>query len=322
MSPELSFILLVRNDDKILRRTIKALNHQTFSDFEIVVSDQTFTRYATDLERKLRVDPERLLFTDPVEGGTLWEQMRRAVEATRGEKVIFVSPWMWLENGAARQLVEAMDESQADMVAMRIMERLQGLTVKTISPEDETVTDTVIEGAELREYSRFISERTIISRSIYDKIYRRDLLLEALAVNFPAEEGCDEILNIQYLRHARKVLLLSYKGLNYNWQDTVRQYRYAALDDAKKTYSHKLVCGQNTESIREELRSRLQHHVDALITEHGWTREATVFFLERELRDPLWQEVGVTETAEELTARASSSQRLSSFPRLLKKLLR
>lgn len=322
MNPELSLILPIRNYDKVLRKCITSLNNQTFTDFEVIVSDSSHTNYAKDVERKLHLQEERIRILAPTPGACHWQQMASGVAAARGKYVLFLNPRQWLSPDAAERLTTRMNESGADLVTMQLVKHISALKVKNTPPDDTTPTDTLIFGEELRELTRFIGDGSMISTSMTDKIYRRDLLREALAIKFPGEERCDEILNINYLRHARSVLLLSYRGLNCNWQDTSTEYRYAALEDAKHAYTFKQLCGQDPERISEELRQRLNHHVYSLIVEQGWTRDATVYFLDRELNDPIWREVGVVQSASELLPAVPNKQLKDAISDILKKLLR
>lgn len=321
MTPELSIILPIRQFDNILRKCITSLNNQTFSNFEVIVTETTGDSYAADISRKLHLAEEQLRILPPQKSNRFWDILSASVKNARGKYVLFLNPRQWLKNDTAERLVARMNESGADMVEMRMTKYISGLKIKDTSTDEAVPSDTLINGEQLRELASFIGNGSFITTSITDKIYRRDLLQEALAVNFPGEEFCDEILNINYLRNARSVLILSYSGVNFNWQDTLTDYRFSALEDAKHAYMFKKVCGQDLPLITQELHDRLNRHISALTLEQGWTRQATIYFLERELRNPVWKEIGVTETAEELMPSMAAKPLKESIADLLKKLL-
>ncbi len=323
MGVKVSLILAVRGDDTILRRCITAVNSQTFSDFELILADASYTGYAQALERKLDCYPERVKVVESNPDISPWHHFRKGVEAASGRYVIFLDPSQWLEDETVERLVEAMEGYGAELAEMRTVKCINGVAVRTDNPVPSEVTaDSVISGARLRAMTAYIGRGSYISPSIHDKIYLRELLIDALAPECGCGSRCNELLNIQYLRHTRSVVLLSFAGLNYNWQDQQPVYRYSALADAKAAYRYKSLCGQDITCIREELMGRLERHAHGLIVDNGWTREATLHFLRRELADPFWRQSGIEANADELVEAVVKRDRWHDLAAVLRRLFR
>lgn len=321
--PQVSLILAVRADESILRRCITAVNAQTYADFELVLADASYDGYTKALERKLDCYPDRVRLVESEPDIDVWHQLRRAVEAASGRYIIFLDPAQWLEDDTLAMMVGAMENYEVDMAEMRTVKCINGVAVRTDNPVPSEVTaDTVITGDRLRAMTAYIGRGSYISPSIYDKIYLRELLVEALAPDCGCGSRSDELLNIQYLRHARSVVLLSFAGLNYNWQDQQPVYRYSALDDAKAAFRFKSLCCQDSACIREELKGRLERHAHGLIVDNGWTREATLHFLRRELADPFWRQAAIDVTAEELVEAVVKRDRWHDLATVLSRLFR
>ncbi len=323
MSPTLSLILTIGSNDRLLRRCVNALASQTFEDVELIVADCSFCGYADALRRKLpRVKGNiAVKFIEGSPQTPRWEQLRHAVDAASGTYVIFADPAQWLEPEAAACLVACMQHTGADFAEMRSVGRIKGVPVKNgNSVPDEIAGDALIDNGQLREYSRFIGDGSYITPSINDKIYRRDLLAQVFAVNYPGDVSAAEMVNVQYVRHAASMVFLSYAGLNYNSGDGIAHCDCSALAEAKMAYTHKVLSGQDEACCRGELASRLRRHVRSLIIDGGWTPEAAQFFMQCELADPFWRGAGITVSAAELTDGVDRRERWLDFRRILSRL--
>lgn len=323
MTPALSLILAIGSNDTLLRRCVNALASQTFADAELVVADCSFCGYAEALRRKLPKGEGSIevKFIESSPQTPRWEQLRSAVAEASGTYVIFADPSQWLEQDAAARLVECMQHTGADLAEMRSVGRLTGMPVKNgNSVPDEIDSDALIDGDLLREYARFIGDGSIITSSINDKIYLRELLAEVFAVDYPGDTSAAEMVNVQYMRHAASMVFLSYAGLNYNSSKSIGRCDCSALAETKMAYTHKVLCGQDKDCCRDELLSRLSRYVRSLIIDGGWTPEAAQFFMQRELADPFWRGTGIDVAAAELTDGVDRRERWLDFRRILSRL--
>lgn len=323
MTPALSLILAIGSNDTLLRRCVNALASQTFADAELVVADCSFCGYAEALRRKLPKGEDGIAvkFIAGSPQTPRWEQLRNAVAEASGTYVIFADPSQWLEPDAATRLVECMQRTGADLAEMRSVGRLKGMPVKNgNSVPGEIDSDTLIEGGQLREYYRFIGDGSYITPSINDKVYRRELLVQVFAVDYPGDTSAAEMVNVQYMRHAASMVFLSYAGLNYNSSERIGRCDCSALAEAKTAYTHKVLCGQDKACCRDELAARLRRYVRSLIIDGGWTPEAAQFFMQRELADSFWRGAGIDVTAAELTDSVDRRERWLDFRRILSRL--
>lgn len=307
-TPLISFIVIIRQHQEVLRKCISAINNQSLQDFEVVVSDISSRNFADLFRKRLRNGPDCVKDVKTRKQISLWEQLHCAVNAASGKYIVFIDTNSWLEENAAQTLVYALENNDADVAEMNAKYSINGAFKRNrqviLSLCD--ISDALISGDKLRQYTRFIGDGSYINAKIYNKIYRRELLIEAFAISYPGKFGCQEILNIQYMRAARTMIFLSYVGLNINSSNNAPQWKYSSLNDAKHSYSYKLLCAQDPQCVREELQNRLRNHVKHLIQDQGWTRNATIFFLNKELSDPLWRQAGVMDSAEDLVNQADS----------------
>jgi|GEM_PF-6647766 len=323
MTPVLSLILAIGANDTLLRRCVNALAAQTFADAGLVVADCSFLGYAEALRRKLPKEEGSIAvkFIAGAPQTPRWEQLRSAVAEASGTYVIFADPGQWLEPDAAARLVECMQRTGADLAEMRSVGRFKGTPVKNgNSVPDEIDSDALIDGGRLRKYACFIGDGSLITSSLNDKIYRREVLAEALSVDYPGDASAAEMVNVQYMRHAASMVFLSYAGLNYNSGDSIGRCDCSALAEAKTAYTHKVLCGQDKDCCRNELEARLRRYVRSLIIDGGWTPEAAQFFMQRELADPFWRSAGVDVNAAELTDSVDRRERWLDFRRILSRL--
>lgn len=302
--PLLSFIITIRPHQRVLRRCISAITSQTFTDFEVIVSDLSDHGYQKVMIKRLCPGSDNVKYVATQPQISLWEQLRLCVGNTSGKYIIFIDTDSWLDTDTAETLVSAMEERNIDLAEMQT--RYRGSVLKKRGAEMtqglSELSDTIISGQELRQYIRFIGDGSYLNPQIHNKIYRRELFSEAFAISFPGKAGCQELLNIQYMRAARSMLFLSYAGLNYNRTSADCRPDYRSLEDAKHTYSYKLLCNQDRSCAATELLDRLQRHMRYLIQEQGWTREAAKFFLDRELKDQRYSEAGLSQTADEIVS--------------------
>lgn len=323
MTETVSLILPVIGDDTILRRCITAINAQTYQHVEVIVAYNSRHAYDNALERKLDRFGGNVTIIPGKPSVARWQQWRDAIRSASGKYVMMLGHNQWLESDAVEVMCRCMEQTGTDLAEMRTVKCINGVAMKNNNPVPDAIpVDTPISGENLRSLARFIGDGSYISPSVNDKIFRRDLLLEACAPDYDGYASCAVVLDTHYMRYARSMVFMSYAGLNYNWESETERYRYSALDDAKQAFRLKELCGQDFGCLATELTEALYRHTHGLIVDNGWTPEATRHFLEIELADPLWKRIGVTETADRLVERVDKRDRWLDLRRVFGRLLK
>lgn len=248
---------------------------------------------------------------------TRYEGIKRA----KGEWVAFVDADDWLEPEAISRLHTSAIEFDVDMVQMRHRRVFSNLPIKYYDNYDEALVNQKIEGDEFVALSKYIAIDSKISPACWGKLYKTSLLQEMGDIKFEQFWGEDQIFNINYLRYANSMAFIDYIGYNYRWGGETSHYKYSMLSEFKNVHCIKRVMGQNIDQINYELKKLLYYHVRQLIDELGWTKEAVVHILKKELRDPLWQKIGLEYSAEEIVERESTSIQKNPIKYFFKRLL-
>lgn len=297
MAAEYSVIIPLYMKGSRLKKAVDSVFNQKNQDWELIIVDDAGVDGGADIAAKLIEGDSRcrVIVNDRHVG--LWLTRRRGVELASGKYVLFLDPREWLDDDALECLGRSMSDTGADIVQMCRRRYVSRIPVKRES-EFNSGSDEIVSGEDFYSASRNIGFSGRISPFCGDKLYRRDLLKDALSHDFNASWGEVQIMNIHYTRLARSMSFIRYAGVNVPWADDYSNYKFSRLADFKKLYSLKKLLGQDEAMLREELRGRLKYHVRQLLSELSWTPEAVKFFLREELSDPLWKEVGVDDTME------------------------
>jgi len=274
-----------------LKKAFSSLYNQTMSDFQLIVVDDASPDASADVAKKLmeRI-PDATLIKNQSRLG-LWATRRKGILAASGKYALFLDPREWLESDAMERLLAAIETFPADIVQMRRKKFVGRVAVKSSRPGN-ILCNQIISGQEYRTLARQIRINGEISPFCGDKLYRTDFLREATVHDFSANWGEVQIMNIHYLRIARSLVFIDYAGINVPWRDDFSNYKFSRLNDFKKLYSLKKILGQDPVMLKSELRMQLRYHIRQLLSELSWTREAILHFMQDELSDPIWNEVG------------------------------
>ncbi len=112
ISPIISVILLVQTGQQLLPETIRALQTQTFTDFEVVCASCGTGEFRKDLpESDSRFTALELAHED------ICAARKEALRSARGEYAIFLNPGDQFDPGLLEKLYAAVTENQADLAA-------------------------------------------------------------------------------------------------------------------------------------------------------------------------------------------------------------
>lgn len=315
-NPKVSILVPLYQMGHRLKRALMSAASQTLTDIEIVVVDDNSNDDGFELAAKIARDDTRFRIYQNDRTRGLWHTRKRVIAEAHGEFILFLDPREWLDNDAAEVLLYNIRQSEADLIQMN---RRLVSTFRKKSETEEKLGDMLVSGEEYYKMIRRIGRGAYISPFCGDKLYRADILRESLAFDFKSTWGEVQLLNIQYLRHARSVKFIDYEGVNVTWRDDYSNYNVSRLKDYKNLYCMKKLIGQDEEFIRNELIENLHYHIEQLTGELAWTPEAAEFFLTEELQDPFWRNMGMDLDAAELVALHSHGNR-TTVKQIIKRL--
>ncbi len=282
-----------------IKRCLNALLEQTYRDFELIyINDGSEGVGHGDIDKMLSAMPNTTVIKHESHQG-LWASRREGIRLAKGEYILFVDPREWLDHNAIERLVEAAEFYNADLVQMKRRSVVAKLHLPSHDHPD-VIYDTRITGKELRDMIAYIGRSSCVSPFCDDKLYRRSILLEACMMDYKANWGEVQMMNINYMRHARSLVFINFCGVMSDWTDNYENYQFRRLQDYKYIYSVKKHLCSNQEAICEELRYMLHYHVRQLMTELVWTDDAVRYYMRNELNDPVWKEVGMHEQLEDI----------------------
>ncbi len=304
-----------------VKRCLDALAHQSFTDYEtIFINDYSEDEDIGFIDKMLASMPNVTQVNHNSRHG-LWRTRCEGVKLAKGEYILFMDPREWLDSSALQNLVETMDYFNVDLVQMKRRSVAAKLHLKSPDHPD-VIYDKRIDGEYLRSISGYIGKDSCVSPFCGDKLYRRDLLLEACMMDFPGKWGEVQMMNINYMRYARSATFINYCGVLLDWSDDYANYQFRRLQDFKFLYTMKKRLCLDKEALRGEMRYLLHYHVRQLMKELVWTPEAVIHFMGNELSDPLWREVGMSESLEEIIHEERQYLKQYQWKSLFKRILK
>ena len=115
LSPRISVIIPVYNDERFIEDCLLSLKMQTFKDFEIILIDDCSTDRTFDIVREKFSDPRIKIIRNDVNLKTA-ESRNRGIELARGEYIYFMDHDDMLSPNALESLIFYAEKFQADVV--------------------------------------------------------------------------------------------------------------------------------------------------------------------------------------------------------------
>lgn len=323
MNDTISVIIPIFNKSRFLRKALRSIREQTYSDLEIICIDDASTDNCFDALSELALqDPRIKVFRNESNLGIYANRLVGIRHAT-GSYTAFADADDLMSPQALELMLKAMVKYDVDLVQMRSSRIMGKLKVKYNETFDPSLTDRRIEGEEYKDLTSYVGMTSYITPPCWNKLYKTQILKVLRHVPFNQFWGDDQIFNIPYLKAAQSMAFIDYIGYHYRWGGaTSRHYKYSALRDYKEVHRIKLAMGLDPQYLNPEIITLLEYHIRQLHTERGWTWEAIRMVLEDELKDPFWQRTGLQKSADELIADAMNHVQKNTFKYLVKRLLK
>lgn len=313
----LSIIIPLLSESVSVERCLAAALRAVGPDCELILVDGGLSGIATRMVERSPERRDKVVLLRCTEQRRFWTLMRMGVERARGRYILFASIHEWIEPANIPLLVDETETLGADALQARKMRKIRRLSVKEQQPQ--LPLHEAVDGDMLREMAGLSGEERLITPCYTDKIWRKDLLAEALRLDFTGSWGTGEILNFHYFRFARSVAFTDTVVANSRWSAANNTYSYRRLEDVRRVYEVKMLVMQGAaEGLTLELRAHLVEYIRCLIFRLGWTREAVLFYLRPQLADRFWLNAGIDSPLEDLVDEAMRNHKKNSFKNLLK----
>lgn len=246
----------------------------------------------------------------------LWTLLRLGVAQAAGRYAIIASPHEWLHPGVGGRLMEEAGAWGVDALQFRVVTRLGRISSK--ETHRQPASGEIYSGEVLRGLLSVDGPDRPVTPLHTDKLYRLDLLREALRHNFDGSWGTGEILNLHYYRAARSMAFSDVIGASRNQTPDTPAFDYHSLCDIRRVYEVKLLTiPARTEGLLLELHAYTIEYIHDLIYRLGWTDEAACHYLADELAHTIYRRAGLSESIGEVVAEARRTHRRSGWQQFL-----
>ncbi len=313
----LSVIIPLLTESVSAKRCIAAAFKAISSECELIVVDGGISGFTSRMIEQNPKQRDRITLLRCIEQRRLWTLMRMGLNHANGDYILFSSIHEWIEPDNIPLLIDEIQSLHTDALQARKLRKIRRLSIK--EQKQQLHLHEAICGESLREMVALSGDNRLITPCVTDKIWRKDLLSEALRLDFTGSWGTGEILNFHYFRFARSVAFTDTVIANSRWSPANNAYSYRRLDDLRRVYEVKtLVMQDATEGLSAELHAHLVEYIRGLIFRLGWTREAVIFYLKPQLADKFWRNIGIDSPLENLVEEAMRSHKKNTLTNFLK----
>lgn len=177
---KVSLIIPVYNMEKYLDRVFASLKSQTMADFEAIFVNDGSADKSGELLSRMEKEDGRIRVITKTNGGVA-KARNTALDAARGEYVLFLDPDDWMDPDTLSCLVDAADREKADVVMFGLVSEFfdgDGRRVKS------AVTHTPMEGVFKGEPFKKYFDKLATNYLVATKMFRKDFI-EAHNCRFP-----------------------------------------------------------------------------------------------------------------------------------------
>ena len=187
MNKKISIIVPVFNVSKYLEQCMESIVGQSYKNLEIILVDDGSTDDSGVMCDDYADKDERIIVIHKKNGG-LSDARNAGLQVATGEYIGFVDSDDWIESDMYERMYSLCEEYGLDMVAARYCEEAEGdcqVNEWTYSERFEVVT-----GKRLNEIFAMGHEDYVISTSVWDRLYRKELLQD---IYFPVGKKYEDI---------------------------------------------------------------------------------------------------------------------------------
>ena len=206
MDHKLSIIMPVYNVAEYVEKSVMSILQQTYRNIELVLIDDGSTDGSSDICQQLAESDSRIRLVRKANQGVSAARNDGLSVAT-GDYITFADSDDWVEHDAYEKMMEYLQQTNADVCVMGFTPEGNDSFAGFLQKEGKQILlqhnaiDKLIEGK-------------VYTWSIWDKIYRRELLSD-IAFNKDIANGEDLLFNWHAFRKAAKVAYIPLHGYHY-----------------------------------------------------------------------------------------------------------
>ncbi len=212
MEKKISVIIPVYNVENYIRKCVDSVLGQTYQNLEIILVDDG----ATDLSGKIcdeYAKKDNRVIVIHKENGGLSDARNAGLEIATGDYIGFVDSDDWIEPDMYERLYKLCRDNELDIVAARFCETVMGVDKETAFTGEFLELD----GIELLGLNIFGDAPYVVTNSVWDRLYRRELLD---GISFPVGRKYEDIcFTTQVFLRAKRCGYLDAKVYHYTIRD-------------------------------------------------------------------------------------------------------
>ena len=294
-SPLVSVIIPVFNTVSTLKRAVRSVCRQTYSNLELILIDDGSTDGSGELCDVLATkDPRIRTIHQPTNQG-VEEARYRAIKETQGKYVMFCDSDDWMIKDIVEKCVEIAEREDVDAVHFqhfRIYDKLglwkQKVTSRTTEvklSQQEIMTDI---------YPSYFG-RGGDYVPVWSFCFRKNVLEKADIRPLGQKILEDQVFSMRVMPQMKSLYLSTIYGYAYRHGGRTSAYNLDVLEDMKQLYHFELECIEkyNVEPTSfdfaaYELKNNFLHHIEELlILRHD--KSEIIKFINAELNAPIYE---------------------------------
>lgn len=290
-SPLVSVIIPVFNTVSTLKRAVQSVCHQTYSNVELILIDDSSTDGSGELCDVLATKDSRIRTIHQPTNQGVEEARYRAIKETQGKYVMFCDSDDWMIKDIVEKCVEIAEREDVDAVHFRIYDKLglwkQKVTFRTTEKklyQEDIMTDIYP--------SYFGRSGTYVP--VWSFCFRKNLLEKSDILPLGQKILEDQVFSMRVMPQMKSLYLSTIYGYTYRHGGRTSAYNLDVLEDMKKLYHFELECIEkyNVEPTSfdfaaYELKNNFLHHIEEMLV-LGEQKEDIIKFIHKELQDPIY----------------------------------
>lgn len=217
-----SIIIPVYNNEKYIKKCIRSVREQTYSDLEIIVIDDGSTDHSGEILKHLAETDDRIVLHHQINAGVAAAR-NKGLDLATGKYLTFIDGDDYVSRDYIEKLLKRMKETDSEMV-------ICGLTY--VNVEGKILSVLVPSG-----YKRLVREEwTFRISAVCSHFYRRELWERYRIRFFSGERGEDMPISLFFSAICGKIEVLSEAGYFYVQHKSSARHNFRGLKKYQLPY--------------------------------------------------------------------------------------
>ena len=278
--PKLSVVVPVYNVEKYLNQCIDSILGQSFTDFELIIIDDGSTDGSGSICDQYAQSDKRVTVLHTENHGVVTAR-RTGVNCAQGEYTAFVDSDDWLDVDFYRCIFENVGRDKADVLLCSNVERAAGCVKTTLlcpgyynkKDLESTVFPQMMYDVQV--------ERYYISPSLWDKLFRTELLKEVYKGVDPCVTlGEDAVCTYPCIARANSLFIIENSACYHYREDHISMVNHCDIRLLQRVLAFAINMNQQFADILPVFDNQLQCYIACV----GLYSARQVLLLNRELR--------------------------------------